>query len=185
LQAACSLLTTLLKGSTWDASDSSPPPDSKEAVQDGLACDIDVLTFTAIVKAACGVVEADTDRVKACHSAYSPGGLQGGVPFSRTRGGNSKAATDPEGAAAVLPWLVLLGRCCLQVGCYLQAAIAHAAAECAADPGSESGGSRVRASLDCMDSFYSAAAQVCSSCCNHKGVAYCRNPHCTGGCTWL
>ena len=142
----CSLLTSLLKGSTWDPSDSSPPPDSKESVQDGLACDIDVLTFISIVKAACGVVEADTDRVKASQSADSPGELQSGVPGSRRCGSNSKAAMGPEGAAAVLLWLVLLGRCCLQVGCYLQAAMAHAAAGCAADPGSESGGSRVRAS---------------------------------------
>jgi hypothetical protein len=134
----CSLLTTTLKCSAWDSC--CPEALASDAADDShcaLKCKLDVHPAVsaeqnrgAVCGAACAVIEAATAQVPACQSPAS-----GAPSGSSTRNGSSNAAS--KGAKAILPWLVVLGRCCLQWGHNIKAQVAsrEAAGMSAADFG--------------------------------------------------
>lgn len=111
----CSLLTTLLKCSAW------------ECCPEALASNVsDVSTRAheaeasrgAVSGALCAMIEAATDLVTACPD---PSTSSGAVDSNSIC--SSSAAHKEARAEAVLPWLALLGRCCLQWGHLLRAAV--------------------------------------------------------------
>ena len=116
----CSLLATMLKCSAWDSScpEASLASDAAaDATDEPGPAVLAEATRAAVCGAACAVVEAATAQVTACQFPASeiPGG-------GSTCNCSSDAAS--KGAEAVLPWLVVLGRCCLQWGHFIQAEVA-------------------------------------------------------------
>jgi hypothetical protein len=102
-----SLLFTPLKCSAWDRA--LAPADSM------LACKADG-TLTTVFMSARAVIETATDKVAACQKPA----ITGALDSSSTHGSGSNPSSQE--VTALLPWLALLGRCCLQRSCQLQAA---------------------------------------------------------------
>jgi hypothetical protein len=95
----CGLLTTMLKVSAWDCSHAAT---SESSV---------VLNYA---KASCGAVCEATSAVLAS-GATTASATAGSPPSTSSKGGSAKAAAiQAQPASDMLPWLVLLGRCCLQ-----------------------------------------------------------------------
>jgi hypothetical protein len=90
----CSLLTTLLKACAWDSS--QVPADSALAQR--------AITTCGMV---CWVALVFVGRI--------PVGLNQGLPVERLQEPVAGDNTGSQGAASMLPWLALLGRCCLQL----------------------------------------------------------------------
>jgi hypothetical protein len=115
----CSLLATMLKCSAWDSC--CPEALASDAAADSPGAFRPVIyaeaNRAAVCGAACAVVEAATAQVTVCQ-----------VPASGASGSSSTCNGSSRGAEVVLPWLVLLGRCCLQWGQFIQAELSKAEA---------------------------------------------------------
>jgi hypothetical protein len=95
----CGLLTTMLKASAWACS-----PSVSSVVQD-YAEGFCQRALRAVYKATSAVLAAAT----------AASATAGSNPSTSRKGGSAKAAAGrAQRASDMLPWLVLLGRCCLQ-----------------------------------------------------------------------
>jgi hypothetical protein len=109
-----SLLTTLLKCGKWDCSQA--PAGSPRAFYAYTSC-------SAVFRAACTVIEGSTAEIT---GSPSTSGLVAVHSSSRCDAGSTGSSSSSHAAgqevAAVLPWMVLLGHCCLQWGSQLAGA---------------------------------------------------------------